>query len=319
MVERENTRDHHLGNGKCSAVTLNSMPLLAHVGSGTLEPLQILPLLAIALAYALRARTLGREGRPVRGWRQASFAGGVGLIAAALVSPAAHLGEELVVAHMAQHLVLGDLAALLLVLGLTGPLLQPLLAIRWLGWLRSLAHPLVALPLWAASLYLWHVPALYQGALSSEPLHALQHVCFIGAGVLMWMALLGPLPKPAWFGNAARLIYVVAVRLIGAVLGNVLAWSGSNLYPDYRPGQAEWDITPLADQGAAGMVMMIESGFVTLGLFAWIFFRWARETEERQRLLDLAEERGVALDERRAERAVAAGQGARLEERLRRS
>lgn len=295
------------------------MPLLAHVGSGTYEPLQIVLLLAIAVAYALRARTLANEDRPVAVWRQLSFAAGVALIGVALVSPAAHLGEELIVAHMAQHLVLGDLAALLLVLGVTGPLLQPLLAIRWLSWLRVLAHPLVALPLWAASLYLWHVPGLYQGALDSESLHALEHACFIGAGVMMWMALLGPLPKPAWFGSAARLVYIVAVRLIGALLGNVLAWSGSNLYPDYAPGQAIWDITPLADQGAAGMVMMIESGFVTLGLFAWVFFRWARETEERQRLLDLAESRGVPLDEARAGRAVAAGQGGHLEERLRRS
>jgi putative membrane protein len=294
------------------------MPPVAHVGSGTYEPLQILPLLAVAIAYGLRARSLASEGRPVPVWRQLSFAAGVTLILAALVSPAAHLGEELLVAHMAQHLVLSDLAALLLVLGVTGPLLQPLLAIRWLGWLRALAHPLVALPLWAANLYVWHLPALYQGALSSPALHALEHASFIGAGVMMWMALLGPLPKPAWFGNAARLVYVVAVRLVGAVLGNVLAWSGSDLYPDYAPGRATWDLTPLADQGAAGMVMMIESGFVTLGLFAWIFFRWARETEERQRLLDLAEERGMALDEARAGRAVAAGQGGRLEERLRR-
>jgi len=295
------------------------MPLLAHVGSGTYEPLQIVPLLAVAVAYGLRARTLAQQDRPVAVWRQLSFAVGCALILASLVSPAAHLGEELIVAHMAQHLVLGDLAALLLVLGVTGPLLQPLLAIRSLSWLRVLAHPLVALPLWAASLLLWHVPALYQGALDSGPLHAFEHACFVGAGVMMWMALLGPLPKPAWFGNAARLVYIVAVRLIGAVLGNVLAWSGTNLYPDYAPGQATWDITPLADQGAAGMLMMIESGFVTLGLFAWVFFRWARETEERQRLLDLAESRGVALDEARAGRAVEAGQGGRLEERLRRS
>ena len=295
------------------------MPLLAHVGSGTLEPLQLVPPLAIAVAYALRARTLAQQGRPVDVWRQAAFAAGVALILAALTSPLAHLGGELVVAHMAQHLVLGDLAALLLVLGLTGPLLQPLLAVRWLGWLRGLAHPLVALPLWALSLYLWHLPALYQAALSSEPLHALQHACFLGAGVMMWMALLGPLPKPAWFGNAARLLYIVAVRFAGAVLGNVLAWSGTALYPDYAPGERIWDLTPLADQGAAGMAMMIESGLVTLGLFAWVFFRWARETEERQRLLDLAEARGVALDEARAGRAVAAGQGAHLEERLRSS
>jgi putative membrane protein len=293
------------------------MPLLGHVGSGTYEPLQILPPVAIAVAYALRARNLARQGRPAPVWRQACFAAGIALILAALASPAAHLGEELIVAHMAQHLVLGDLAALLLVLGLTGPLLQPLLAIRWLGWLRVLAHPLVALPLWAANLYVWHIPALYQGALSSEPLHALQHACFVGTGVAMWMALLGPLPKPAWFGNAARLLYIVAVRFGGAVLGNVLAWSGSVLYPDYAPGEAFWDVSQLADQGAAGMVMLIEGGLVTLGLFAWVFLRWARETEERQRLLDLAEARGVPLDEARAGRAVAAGQGSRLEERLR--
>ena len=60
-----------------------------------------------------------------------------------------------------------------------------------------------------------------------------------------------------------------------------------------------------------------EQGLVTLGLFTWLFFRWAKESEERQRLLDLAHERGVPLDEARAGRAVAAGQGARLEERLR--
>jgi putative membrane protein len=293
------------------------MPLLAHVGSGTYEPLQILPVVVVAVAYGVRARTLARQGRGVPAWRQVCFAGGIALILAALVSPASHLGEELVVAHMAQHLVLGDLASLLIVLGLTGPLLQPLLAIRWLGWVRALAQPLVALPLWAANLYVWHLPVLYQGTLSSEPLHALQHASFVGAGLLMWMALLGPLPKPAWFGNAARLIYIVAVRLAGAVLGNVLAWSGEALYPDYGPGEEFWSLSPLADQGAAGVVMMIESGFVTLGLFAWVFFRWARETEERQRLLDLAEARGVPLDEARAGRAVAAGQGRRLEERLR--
>jgi hypothetical protein len=62
--------------------------------------------------------------------------------------------------------------------------------------------------------------------------------------------------------------------------------------------------------------MMIEQGLVTLGLFAWLFFRAARESEERQSLLDLAAERGVALEESRAARAVAAGQGERLRERI---
>ncbi len=281
------------------------------------EPLQVAGLTLVATAYLLRARTLAAESRRVPAWRIACFAGGLALIAGAFVSPLAHLGGELLLAHMAQHLIMGDIGALLLVLGLTGPLLQPLLAIRWLGWLRTLTHPLIAFPLWAANLYLWHLPVLYQAALGSEPLHGLQHACFIGFGVLMWMPLVGPLPQPSWFGLAAKIGYVVAVRLAGTVLGNVFMWSNKVFYPDYASGEHYWGISPLSDQGTAGVIMTVEGGLVTLGLLVWLFLVWAQQDSERQRLLDLAEQRGVALDEDRAGRAVAAGQGARLEKRLR--
>ena len=288
---------------------------VAHL-EGAFEPLQIVPGMAVAALYAIRARSLAQASRPVPFWRQASFGAGMLLILAALVSPLAALDSELVWAHMAQHLLLADLGALMIVLGLTGPLLQPLLATRGLGWLRALSQPAAALPLWLADLYMWHVPVLYQAAISSQPVHALEHFCFVGFGIAMWMALLGPLPKPAWFGNGARLLYVVVVRLGGAVLANVLLWAGSPLYPDYGPGEAAHGISALADQGAAGVVMMVEQGLVTLGLFAWLFFRAAQQSEERQALLDLAAERGVPLDEARAARAVAAGQGERLRERI---
>jgi cytochrome c oxidase assembly factor CtaG len=288
---------------------------VAHV-EGAFEPLQVLPVLAVAVLYAVRARTLALAGRPVPRWRQACFASAMLLILVALVSPLAALDHELVWAHMTQHLLLADLGALLIVLGLTGPLLQPLLAAPGLGWLRSLSQPLVALPLWLANLYAWHIPGLYQAAISSPAIHALEHACFIGFGIAMWMALLGPLPKPEWFGNGARLVYVVVVRLGGAALANVLLWAGSPLYPDYAPGEEAHGISPLADQGAAGVVMMVEQGLITMGLFAWLFFRAAQESDERQALLDLAAERGVPLDEARAARAVAAGQGELLRERI---
>jgi putative membrane protein len=288
---------------------------VAHV-EGAFEPLQVVPVLAVAALYAVRARSLALGGRPVPGWRQVSFASGMLLILIALVSPLAALDYELVWVHMAQHLLLADLGALLIVLGLTGPLLQPLLATRGLRWLRVLSQPAVALPLWLADLYLWHVPGLYQAAISSEAVHAVEHACFVGFGIAMWMALLGPLPKPDWFGNGARLIYVIVVRFGGAALANVLLWAGSPLYPDYAAGEAAHGITPLADQGAAGVVMMVEQGLVTMGLFAWLFFRAAQQSDERQALLDLAAERGVPLDEARAARAVAAGQGERLRERI---
>ena len=275
-----------------------------------------LVLLAVAVAYARRALTLAQRESPVAIWRQAAFAAGIVLLVVADVPPLADVAEELVVAHMVQHLIVGDLAALLIALGVTGPILQPLLARPAFAWLRVLGNPLVALPLWAFNLYLWHLSALYEGVLTSPLLHFAQHVCFFTFGLAMWLPLVGPLPKPSWFGDWAMLGYVIVVRLLEAVLANVLIWSGSALYPAYAPGEAEWEIGALADQGAAGNVMMIWTGTVTLGLFTWLFIRAANRSTEKQELIELAESHGIELDPARAARAVAAGQGERLRERI---
>jgi putative membrane protein len=287
----------------------------AHV-AGVFAPLELVPLLLAAVLYAKRASTLADRGRPVPMWRQICFAAGLLTIVVALVSPIAHIAEELVIAHMVEHLLLGDVATLLLVLGLTGPLLQPILAIRFFDRLRVLAHPLVALPLWALNFYLWHIPALYDAAYGGAPVHALEHVSFIFFGCLMWMPVFGPLPKPQWFTAPWKVGYVILVRFAGAILGNVLMWSGSVLYPVYAAGERYWGISPIADQSTAGVVMMVEGTFLGLGLLAWFFFEWSREGIEKQRLLDLALERGVELDEARAQRAVAAGQAKRLERQI---
>jgi cytochrome c oxidase assembly factor CtaG len=289
---------------------------IAHVGGPAFEPLQVFALTFIATAYAFRTMTLAGEGRPVPTWRTICFASGLVLIAIAFLSPLDHIAGELFLVHMVQHLLMGDLGALLVVLGLTGPLLQPLLANRWLGWLRHLAHPLVALPLWAVDLYLWHIPVLQQAALAHEPIHALQHTCFIGFGVLMWMPLVGPLPQPKWFGIPAKIGYLIGVRFAGIVLGNVLMWSNSVFYSDYAAGEAKWHLSAVTDQSIAGVLMMVEGGFVTLGVLSWLFLEWAKQDTERQRLLDLAEQQGVPLSEARAARAAASGQGSRLEERI---
>jgi putative membrane protein len=292
---------------------------LAHVGGGVFQPVQLAPPLLALGAYWIRARTLASQGRPVPAWRMVCFALGIGVILMALVTPVAHIGGELILAHMAQHILMADLGALLLVFGLTGPLLQPVLATPVARRLRVLAHPVVAFGLWAIDLFVWHSPALYQAALNHQAVHALQHTSFVFFGFTMWLALLGPLPQPSWFGNGAKLLYIVAVRLTGALLGNIFIWSGSVFYPDYRPGEASWDLTPLQDQGGAGTIMMIESSILTVLLLGWLFVKSARESDERQELLELASERGLDLDERRAARAVASGRGDELRRRLERA
>src|SRR5262245_27814129 len=112
---------------------------LSALTSWTFDPLQLVPIAVLGVAYGVRARTLARSGRPVPGWRIALFALGLALLVLAVASPVAEIGEEeLFSFHMAQHLLLGDLAPLCVLGGLTGPLLQPLLAVLPARQLRPL-------------------------------------------------------------------------------------------------------------------------------------------------------------------------------------
>ena len=280
--------------------------MFAHSASTTwsFEPLQLVPLALGVLLYAKRARTLARKGTTVEAWRLFLFGFGILLVAVALVSPIASLGEEESFAfHMVQHLLLGALGPLCIVAGLTGPLLRPVLSVRAIRALRFLAHPLVALPLWTTNLYLWHDPFLWEAALRHQVVHALEHVCFFTAGAIMWAAVVEVLPGPEWFGTAAKMGYIAAVRIASTVLGNVLIWAGSPFYTLYEHAHRPWGLSASADQGIAGGIMMIEGSLVTLGALAWLFLRLAQEGELRQRLLE------GGLDPRTVRRAVRYGRG----------
>ena len=272
--------------------------------------------LAIACLYLGRARTLAREGRPVAPSRQMCFASGLVIVAAATITPLETLADQLVVAHMVQHLLLADIASLLFVLGLTGPVMQPLLANRSLRPLRRLSHPVVAITLFTLVLYVWHLPPLYQAAVRSTPVHVLEHFSFIFFGVFMWMPLFGPLPQPAWFGRGGHIAYTGALFVTAMAMANLFLWSPSAFYPDYAAAEHTRGMSPLTDQSAAGGVLMIWCMFMAVGLFVVVFLRWTRTDEERQELEDLAHAHGVALAAGRVARAVQAGAAAGLRERI---
>jgi len=276
--------------------------------SWNFEPLQVIPTLVIGLLYARRVRTLREAGTPVAAWRLWCFGSSLFLVLVALVSPIDAFGEEqFLFMHMVQHILLGDLAPLLFVLGLTGPILRPVLSLPGVLRLRFLLHPLVALPVWAASLYLWHIPFLYQAALHHSAVHALEHFCFFAFGAVMWAPVVEVLPGPEWFGTGAKLGYVLLVRLVETVLGNVFIWSGKVFYPFYEHPVNQWGISALSDQQIAGAAMMVEGSIVTLGVLAWLFLKMAQESELRQRLLE------QGLDERAVKRAVRYGRAGVLE------
>jgi len=257
--------------------------MLPLVESANLGPLAMIgaPII-LALLYARRAHTLAVEGHdPVPGWRQVCFYGGLLTIAVALLWLDG-AGRELLYMNTSERLLVGDIAPLLLVLGLTGPLIAPALRVGCLRRLSALAHPLIALPLWAIDLYVWHLPVSYEATLRHPAVNVLALALLLGCATNMWMCLFGPLPAPSWFGNHAKLAYILAVRLTGALFGNILLWSGNLIYPYYIHSDAAHNIAPVADQNIAGAVIVVEEAILTLGLLCWLFLSTARESQERR-------------------------------------
>jgi cytochrome c oxidase assembly factor CtaG len=276
--------------------------------SWTFDPIQLTGLALLGFVYYRRVRTLAERGTPVETWRQWSYGSGLALLFIVLASPVDALGEkQFLFVHMIQHIVIGDLAPLLMVAGLTGPILRPLLA--YIHPLRRLFHPVVALLVWASLLAFWHIPFFYEAALHHAWAHALEHICFFVGGTLIWVPLLETLPMPEWFGTGMKMGFIVVVRVYESILGNIFVWANKPFYSTYvHAAHRPWNLTAVNDQRIAGSIMMVEGSFVTLLVLAWFFMRLASEGELRQRLLE------SGLDPRAVRRAVRYGRAQEMEQ-----
>jgi putative membrane protein len=242
--------------------------------SWTLDPV---PLALAALAIALYARAFVRLRRRAPAHADPSravlYAAGVAVSTLALVSPVDTVGEEqLLSAHMLQHLLLGDLGPLLLVLGVRGPIGVFLLPPTVLGvvargpvrrLLSLLLRPKVALALWLTSIGTWHVPPVYDAAVAHPALHAAEHACFALTGVLAWTLIIDPVHRRR-LTVGQRAMFAFTLLAASSLLAEVLVATHA-LYPHYvdvvdRP--FGWSAGQ--DQSRAALLMMAEQ-IATLG------------------------------------------------------
>lgn len=247
----------------------------------SIEPQVLLAVAIAGAAYAWRLRR-SRGGY----WRAAAFAAGLTVLALALVSPIDTLGEErLFSAHMAQHLLLADVAPILLLLGLSRPILRP--AVRHLQpverLLGPLAHPLTALVLLVAVVWAWHVPAMYELALDNAWAHQLEHLAFLATGTAFWWFVLEPVPPRHRLRGMASAAYLAAAKLLLGALGVVLAFSPDALYETYESAPRTWGLTPLEDLNVGGLLMMLEQSIVLVVFFAILFVRMLEQSEDAER------------------------------------
>ena len=242
----------------------------------------VIAIVCAEVLYLRAVRVLSKRGYEVPFWQQAAWHAGVVLTGVGLLSPVDGLGEELLSAHMAQHLLIADLAAPLLLVGLRSPvyaflLPRPALVVvarrrRLRRIFRFIRRPLVAIPVYVALLYGWHIGFMFESALDSAPVHVLQHWSFVLGSVLVWWAPLDP-KRRRLHGELWKIGHLLGARLAGMFLGMAFVIMRSPAYGAYGDSARDHGMSPLADQQLAG-AMMLGLDFLVM-VFALCLFFWA--------------------------------------------
>ena len=242
--------------------------------------------------YLLGAVKLARRGAVGR--RVELFAFGVGWSALLLsvLPPVDSLSIQFFSVHMIQHELMMLVGAPLLILGrplqrclagmpetLRVPTARALQTPAMSGAWRLLTAPLVAWALHGLAIWVWHMPALYDAAVGNEGVHALQHAMFVGTSALFWWGMLYGRYGRAGYGAGVFYVFLTVVHT--GILGAMVTFAGTPLYPIYAAPAAAHGIDPLVDQQRAGLLMWIPAGIVMTLLGLALFAAWLGESERR--------------------------------------
>lgn len=255
--------------------------------SWSLNPGVVGILLLATYLYTRAIRVLRGRGVAVGRWQQAAFYGALALSAAALISPIDSLGEELLAAHMAQHLLIADLAAPLALAGLRWPvhvffLPRPVLVglarlKRLRRFLSVMRRPLVATSIYVTTLYAWHMAPLFEGAVNNDFVHTLQHQSFVLISVLVWWPAIEP-NRRRLRGELWKVGHILAARFAGMMLGMAFIFTRVPVYTGaYPEGERRFGLSAVADQQTAGGLMLSLDFLVVVFTLAFFFWRAAQD------------------------------------------
>jgi cytochrome c oxidase assembly factor CtaG len=251
--------------------------------SWSFAPGVLIALTGYGVVYGIRWKRSRAEGgaRAAGGWRAAAWAGGLLALFVALVSPLDVLGEQMASFHMIQHLLVADVAAILLTLALTKHILRP--ATRRIHWLERKAgpfgHPAFGVVAYVGAMWLWHVPYFYDAALAHPGVHVLEHLSFAAAGLLYWWHLLSPIRSRLRLGGMGPVLYMASTKLLVGILGILLAFSPELIYDGYGTTGTRLGLSPLDDLHVAGLIMALEQSLVMGVALVYLFVRMLSEAD----------------------------------------
>jgi cytochrome c oxidase assembly factor CtaG len=241
------------------------------------------------IGAALLLSPASREGA-----RRAYAISGLAVLLLAVCSPLAGLAQGgLFAAHMLQHVLIGAVAPLLVLLAL--PRAVPGATPR--RWWARLLHPGIAFALWVTSTIVWLAPGVHHHVLDDQAIWILQQVSFFAFGIVLWAPVTERLtPAPSWFGSAAKCGYMLGVWVVGVITANIYWFSGTAFYSSHTAAAEAWGIGPLQDQANAGTVMLLTHCAIAFTAIAVLFARQAREQQLEQRLVEAGLEPGLVRD-----------------------
>jgi putative membrane protein len=202
--------------------------------------------------------------------RRLAFAASQLLVVAVMLTPIDTIAlHYLLSAHLLQNVVLAEWAPVLAVLGVAPSLARELERYRVV---RVVTNPLVALPAWLLSSYVWHLPALYDTALEHQNsvIH-LEHASFFATGVLLWWPVVH-----GRLSDGGKALYLFAAFALASPLGLLLALLPGPAYDFYERAPQLWGLGHLTDQQIAGLTMAVEQAIVFFAVFAFFLGRFLR-------------------------------------------
>jgi putative membrane protein len=261
------------------------MPRMAHVpgwGSWTFNPIVIAALLGAGWLYMRAYRRAAARSEAIGASHWIPYMCGLLVIAVALLSPLDPIGDGyLLSAHMAQHVLLSDIAPALLILGLRRPLLPlglsrtALQAVapggRFGRAIARLTSPWLAIPLWAAATWVWAIPSVFDFAAQHQVVHAFEHATLFYTGLALWWLIIDPLPRARLRPGGQRLALLGFSRLASAAVCLPLTWLTATEYPLYASAPRAFGLSAINDQHLAGAGMCFVE-FLVFGIaFAAVF------------------------------------------------
>jgi putative copper resistance protein D len=255
------------------------------------QPGPALGLAVLAVLYVRAVRVLGGRGYRVPGGQQAWWWAGFACLAAAFFSPLDEQALDGLAPHMAQHVLMADIAVPLMLIGIRNPVMQfflprtvmePLARRRGLrAFGARLRHPGTAIGIYAAVLYAWHLGPLFEAALEHQVVHGLQHQSFVAASVLVWWPLIEPgrrrMPGELW-----KIGYIIGARLPAMFLGMAFVVSRDPFYTAfYGTGERAWGLDPVGDQQVGGGLMAMVDVVTLLLVLTVVFWRSASDNDAK--------------------------------------